>query len=45
MLNRAYTCQGIYRDFELTPDTVGEYRIEVRTGNGVLIAVMSLRAS
>jgi hypothetical protein len=31
-------------DFELTPDAVGEYRLEVRTGNGVLIAMMSLRA-
>jgi hypothetical protein len=29
-------------DFELTPDAV-EYRLEVRTGNGVLIAVMMLR--
>jgi len=31
-------------DFELTPATAGEYRLEVRTGNGVLIAVMPLRA-
>jgi len=31
-------------DFELTPAAAGEYRLEVRTGNGVLIAVMSLRA-
>ncbi|HEV8400401.1 MAG TPA: multicopper oxidase domain-containing protein [Gemmatimonadales bacterium] len=32
-------------DFELTPDAVGEYRLEVRTGTGVLIAVMPLRAT
>jgi FtsP/CotA-like multicopper oxidase with cupredoxin domain len=32
-------------DFELTPDTVGEYRLEVRTGTSVLIAVMPLRAT
>jgi len=31
-------------DFELTPAAAGEYRLEVRTGIGVLIAVMSLRA-
>ena len=31
-------------DFELTPAATGEYRLEVRTGSGVLIAVMSLRA-
>jgi len=31
-------------DFELTPAAAGEYRLEVRTGNGVLIAVMSLQA-
>jgi FtsP/CotA-like multicopper oxidase with cupredoxin domain len=32
-------------DFELTPAAAGEYRLEVRTGNGVLIAVMSLQAT
>jgi FtsP/CotA-like multicopper oxidase with cupredoxin domain len=31
-------------DFELTPAAAGAYRLEVRTGNGVLIAVMPLRA-
>ncbi len=31
-------------DFEFTPAAAGEYRLEVRTGNGVLIAVMALRA-
>ena len=32
-------------DFELTPAAAGEYRLEVRKANGVVIAVMSLRAS
>lgn len=32
-------------DFEVTPTAAGEYRLEVRTGNGVLIAVMPLRAT
>lgn len=32
-------------DFELTPTVAGEHRLEVRTGNGVLIAVMPLRVS
>ena len=32
-------------DFEVTPAAAGEYRLEVRKANGVLIAVMLLRAS
>ena len=32
-------------DFEVTPAAAGEYRLEVRKANGVVIAVMSLRAS
>jgi len=31
-------------DFELTPREIGEMRLEVRTGNGVLLATMPLMA-
>ena len=32
-------------DFEFTPDAAGEFRLEVRRGNGSVLAVMLLRAS